>query len=83
MVRAEAPGYNTPPEMIREFRFALNPEGASNFVYRTRDTAYVYRTGEPFFSNDPAADARFNQEFDRALPDSLGADRAAAASSAS
>jgi GAF domain-containing protein len=63
MVRAEAPGYNTPPEMIRDFHFALSPEGASEYVYRTGETAYVYRTGEPFFSNDPTKDARFNQEF--------------------
>ncbi len=63
IVRAEAPGYNTPPEMIREYRFALSPEGASDFVYRTRDTAFAYRVGEPFFSNDPSTDERFNQEF--------------------
>ena len=63
VVRAEAPGYNTPPEMIREYRFTLNPEGASEFIYRTRETAFAYRTGEPFFSNDPAKDERFNQEF--------------------
>jgi GAF domain-containing protein len=53
-VRAEAPGYNTLPEMIREFRFTLNPDGSSG---------YIYRTGEPFYSNDPASDARFNQDF--------------------
>jgi signal transduction histidine kinase len=62
MVRAEAPGYNTPPEMIRDFHFTLSPEGASEYSYRTGETAYVYRTGEPFFSNDPSTDARFNQE---------------------
>jgi signal transduction histidine kinase len=63
VVRAEAPGYNTPPEMIREYRFTLNPDGASEYVYRTRETEYGYRVGEPFFSNDPSKDERFNQEF--------------------
>jgi GAF domain-containing protein len=53
-VRAEAPGYNTLPEMLSEFRFALNPDGSS---------AYIYQTGEPFFSNNPAQDARFDQNF--------------------
>ena len=62
IVRAEAPGYNTPPEMIHDFQFTLSPEGASGYVYRTGETEYVYRTGEPFFSNDPAKDKRFNQE---------------------
>jgi GAF domain-containing protein len=63
VVRAEAPGYNTPPEMIRDYHFTLNPEGASEYVYRTGETDYVYRTGEPFFSNDPSKDERFNQDF--------------------
>ena len=63
MVRAEAPGYNTPLEMIREYHFTLNSEGASEYVYRTGETDYAYRTGEPFFSNDPKKDKRFNQEF--------------------
>jgi signal transduction histidine kinase/putative methionine-R-sulfoxide reductase with GAF domain len=63
VVRAEAPGYNTPPEMIRDFHFSLNPEGGSEYVYRTGETSYVYKTGEPFFSNDPAKDERFNREF--------------------
>jgi GAF domain-containing protein len=63
LVRAEAPGYNTPPEMIREYRFTLNSEGATEYIYRTGKTKYVYHTGEPFFSNDPAKDERFNQEF--------------------
>ncbi|HEX8651108.1 MAG TPA: GAF domain-containing protein [Pyrinomonadaceae bacterium] len=53
-VRAEAPGYNTLPEMIREFRFSLNPDGTS---------AHIYQTGEPFFSNNPAGDTRFDQNF--------------------
>jgi GAF domain-containing protein len=63
VVRAEAPGYNTPPEMIRDYRFTLNSEGASGYVYRTGETEYAYHTGEPFFSNDPTKDERFNQEF--------------------
>ncbi|HKR02310.1 MAG TPA: GAF domain-containing protein [Pyrinomonadaceae bacterium] len=62
-VRAEAPGYNTPPEMIRDYHFTLNPDGASEYVYRTGETEYIYRTGEPFFSNDPGRDERFNQDF--------------------
>lgn len=63
IVRAEAPGYKTQPEMIRDFQFTLNPESASEYVYRTGEHNFVYRTGEPFFSNDPAGDERFNQEF--------------------
>jgi GAF domain-containing protein len=63
VVRAEAPGYNAPPEMIRDYRFTLNSEGASGYVYRTGETEYPYHTGEPFFSNDPGKDERFNQEF--------------------
>lgn len=54
LVRAEAPGYNTTPEAIRDFSFLLNGSGAS---------ADVYKLGEPFFSNDPAQDARFNRDF--------------------
>lgn len=63
IVRAEAPGYNTSPAMIRDFQFALSPEGASEYVYRTGEHDFIYRTGEPFFSNDPANDERFNREF--------------------
>ncbi|HEX8846570.1 MAG TPA: GAF domain-containing protein [Pyrinomonadaceae bacterium] len=63
MVRAEAPGYNTSPEMIRDFQFNLNPESGSEYSYRTGESEYIYRTGEPFFSNDPTRDERFNQEF--------------------
>jgi GAF domain-containing protein len=63
VVRAEAPGYNTPPEMIRDFQFNLNPESTSEYVYRTGESDFIYRTGEPFFSNDPSSDERFNQEF--------------------
>ena len=51
-VRAEAPGYNTLPELIEEFRFTLDQDGASS---------YIYRTGESFYSNDPASDLRLNQ----------------------
>ncbi|MCA1592209.1 MAG: GAF domain-containing protein [Acidobacteria bacterium] len=53
-VRAEAPGYHTPPELIREFRFTLDKEQA---------LAPVYLTGESFLSNDPAHDTRLNRNF--------------------
>jgi GAF domain-containing protein len=53
-VRAEAPGYNTPPELLREFHFELNSSGGG---------AYLYQTGEPFFSNDPAHDERLDPDF--------------------
>lgn len=62
IVRAEAPGYNTPPELISEYRFDLQPEGTSGYTYRTGEGEYLYRTGEAFFSNQPATDERFNQE---------------------
>jgi GAF domain-containing protein len=62
VVRAEAPGYNTPPELISEYRFGLQPEGTSEYIYRTGEGEYLYRTGEAFFSNQPASDKRFNQE---------------------
>jgi GAF domain-containing protein len=62
IVRAEAPGYNTPPEMIGNYRFTLQPEGSSEYTYRTSEGDYLYRTGESFFSNQPASDTRFNQE---------------------
>lgn len=62
VVRAEAPGYNAPTELLGEYRFKLLPEGSSEFIYRTGEVEYVYRTGEPFFSNQPASDDRFNQE---------------------
>jgi GAF domain-containing protein len=62
IVRAEAPGYNTPPELISEYRFDLQPEGTSEFTYRTGEVAYLYRTGEAFFSNQPASDERFSRE---------------------
>ncbi|HZT58676.1 MAG TPA: GAF domain-containing protein, partial [Pyrinomonadaceae bacterium] len=53
-VRAEAPGCNTPPELIEEFRFRLERDNAA---------APVYQTGEAFVSNDPAADPRLNRDF--------------------
>ena len=62
-VRAESPGYNTPPEMIREYQFTLSPEGASEYTYRSLESEHIYKTGEAFFSNDPSGDERFNQEF--------------------
>lgn len=63
VVRAEAPGYNTPPAMIADFHFTLSQESTGSYVYRTGEAEYIYRTGEPFFSNSPASDARFNQDF--------------------
>ncbi|OLE54412.1 MAG: hypothetical protein AUG51_08405 [Acidobacteria bacterium 13_1_20CM_3_53_8] len=54
MVRAEAPSYNILPELIEEFHFKLDSHGGA---------AYIYRTDEPFFSNDPARDSRFNKSF--------------------
>jgi GAF domain-containing protein len=53
-VRAEAPGYQTPPELIREFHFALDKENQH---------APVYLTGESFVSNDPLNDPRLNRVF--------------------
>ncbi len=63
LVRAEAPGYQTPPEMIRDFQFALNPVATGSYSYRSGETELVYRTGESFLSNEPANDERFNQQF--------------------
>lgn len=62
IVRAEAPGYNTPPEMISNYRFKLQPEGTSEFMYRSDEGEHLYRLGEAFFSNQPASDKRFNQQ---------------------
>ncbi|MDX6614854.1 MAG: hypothetical protein QOD75_4040 [Blastocatellia bacterium] len=62
-VRGEAPGYQTSPEMIRDFRFALIPEAQGSYKYRTADTEFVYHINEAFLSNEPARDPRFNQEF--------------------
>jgi GAF domain-containing protein len=53
LVRAQAPGYNTLPELIEEFRFHLDQEGPASFIHQTV---------EAFYSNDPAADPRFNQD---------------------
>lgn len=62
-VRAEAPGYNTSPEMIRDFQFAFQPERGGKYLYQIAENEFTYQTGEPFFSNDPGNDGRFNQEF--------------------
>ncbi|MDX6693565.1 MAG: hypothetical protein QOF02_1168 [Blastocatellia bacterium] len=62
IVRAESPGYNTPPEMLRDYRFKLQPEGTSQYIYQTGEGEYLYHMGEAFFSNQPATDNRFNQE---------------------
>ncbi len=53
-VRAEAPGYNTPPGLLQEFHFTLERESAD---------APVYQTGAPFVSNEPLTDARLNRYF--------------------
>jgi signal transduction histidine kinase len=53
-VRAEAPGYNTPPELLREFHFTLERESPD---------APVYQTGASFVSNEPTTDARLNRHF--------------------
>src|SRR3989440_1351926 len=53
-VRAEAPGCNTPPELVEGFRFKLERENAD---------APVYQTGEAFLSNEPAEDSRLNRAF--------------------
>ncbi|HEV2761539.1 MAG TPA: GAF domain-containing protein [Pyrinomonadaceae bacterium] len=54
LVRAEPFGYNTSEAIIREFQFKLERENKD---------APVYLTGEPFFSNDPERDPRFNLDF--------------------
>ena len=53
-VRAEAPGYNTPPGLLQEFHFTLERESAD---------APIYQTGAPFVSNEPMTDARLNRYF--------------------
>ena len=53
-VRAEAPGYKTPPGLIREFHFTLERENVD---------APVFQTGAPFVSNEPTTDARLNPAF--------------------
>ncbi|HEX8115833.1 MAG TPA: GAF domain-containing protein, partial [Pyrinomonadaceae bacterium] len=54
LVRAEAPGCNTPEGLVEEFRFVLEREN--------RD-APLYQTGEAFASNDPGSDERLNHAF--------------------
>jgi len=63
IVRAEAPGYNTPPEMISDFQFSLEQDGGGSYLYRIGETKFQYHIGEAFFSNSPAGDERFNQDF--------------------
>lgn len=53
-VRAELPGYRTPPELISEFYFTLDRGNAH---------APLNQIGEAFLSNDPARDARLNHDF--------------------
>jgi signal transduction histidine kinase len=53
-VRAESPGFGTPPGLIGEFHFKLERGNAH---------APVYQTGEAFLSNDPSEDARLNRDF--------------------
>jgi signal transduction histidine kinase len=53
-VRAEAPGYNTPPELLREFHFTLERENVD---------APIFQTGAPFVSNEPTTDTRLNPTF--------------------
>jgi GAF domain-containing protein len=54
-VQAEPHGcHNTPPEVVREFQFRLE---------RENQNAPIYQTGEPFLSNDPINDPRFNRDF--------------------
>jgi signal transduction histidine kinase len=54
VVRAEAPGCNTPEGLVEEFRFKLEREN--------RD-APLFQTGEPFASNEPTSDERLNPSF--------------------
>ncbi|MDT5270156.1 MAG: hypothetical protein QOH49_2342 [Acidobacteriota bacterium] len=54
LVRAEAPGFNTPLGLIEEFRFKLETENRA---------APLYQTGEAFVSNEPTADERLNRVF--------------------
>jgi signal transduction histidine kinase len=54
LVRAEAPGCNTPSGLVEEFHFRLEREN--------RD-APLFQTGEAFVSNDPTADERLNRAF--------------------
>jgi signal transduction histidine kinase len=54
LVRAEAPGYNTPAGLVEEFHFKLE---------RENEDAPLYLTGEAFLSNEPTSDARLNHGF--------------------
>jgi signal transduction histidine kinase len=54
LVRAEAPGCNTPPGLVEQFQFRLEREN--------RD-APLYQTGEAFVSNEPTSDERLNRLF--------------------
>jgi signal transduction histidine kinase len=54
LVRAQAPGCNTPAGLVEEFHFKLEREN--------RD-APLYQTGEAFVSNEPTADERLNRAF--------------------
>ena len=54
LVRAQAPGCNTPAGLVEEFHFKLEREN--------RD-APLYQTGEAFVSNEPTADERLNRVF--------------------
>ncbi|MDQ3687353.1 MAG: GAF domain-containing sensor histidine kinase [Acidobacteriota bacterium] len=56
VVRAESPGFNTTPELIREFRFKLDGGQLKE---------HAAQAGEAFISNDPALDSRFNKDFIR------------------
>ncbi|HWS56266.1 MAG TPA: GAF domain-containing protein, partial [Pyrinomonadaceae bacterium] len=53
-VRGQSPGHNTPPELVSEFQFKLEPGDPA---------APVYQTGEAFLSNAPAGDERINRGF--------------------
>ncbi|MBV9928881.1 MAG: GAF domain-containing protein [Acidobacteria bacterium] len=54
LVRAEAPGCNTPEGLVEQFRFELE---------RGNLDAPLFQTGEPFVSNEPTSDARLNPAF--------------------
>ena len=54
LVRAEAPGCNTPAGLVEEFHFKLERENLD---------APLFQTGEAFVSNDPSADERLNPAF--------------------
>jgi signal transduction histidine kinase len=62
-VRAEAPGYNTPPDMIRDFLFSFSHDANGSFRYQTNGREFHYNLGEAFLSNSPGGDDRFDQRF--------------------